>query len=199
MRTFQPKTLCLSAFVLFLLAATPAVAARPVTLVQVDQQELIDELRALQSQVKALKSRTNHGRKDQEMRSGLDSVNARLERLEKSIRSSRPLPPPDRRPSHVAVSPIPMDPPSFTALRRSVANGRFSSEKLFVLETAARSNFFEVEQVRVLLGDFFVSGDRLDALRVLWPSVLDRANGYRLIDSFTFESEKRTAQQILMG
>lgn len=200
MRSLLPKSMSLPLALTFLAAApawaAPARPARPATMVQVDQRELLDELRALQDQVRALESRTNKGKDGRELKRGLDSLGDRLARLERSIRSSRPVVA-ERLPPRVVVGPTPMTPATFATLHRSVAGQSFGSDKLVILRSALRENFVAVEQARALMGEFMVSRDRLDALRLLWPRVVDRENGYRFYEDFVFASEKNAVQAIL--
>ncbi|HEY0840877.1 MAG TPA: DUF4476 domain-containing protein, partial [Vulgatibacter sp.] len=145
---------------------------------------------------KALESRTNKGKDGRDLRRGLESLGARLARLERSIRSSRPVNV-DRLPPRVVAGPVPMNPASFASLHRSVAAASFGSDKLVLLRSALRENWVAVEQARVLMGEFMVSRDRLDALRLLWPRVVDRENGYRFYEDFVFASEKNAVQAII--
>jgi len=203
MRSLLTKTVSLSALALMLVASAPASAvpaparpSRPVsTMVQVDQRDLLDELRELQSQVQALQSQANRGREKKELRRGLDSLSARLARLERTIRSSRPVV--DRHPPLVVVGPTPMAPASFAALHKSVSTASFASDKLLVVRTALRDNWVAVAQARTLMAEFRMSSEKVEALRLLWPRVVDRENGFRFYEDFTFPSDKSAARAII--
>lgn len=183
-------------FALALLLAGPA-QARPSSMVQVDQRELLRELSELQRQVQALQRQVGKGKKDRELRKGLEGVENRLSRLERTIRTSRPAVVHTRPPNRVVVGGRAMDAGSFASLRRSVAAHSFGSEKLKVISTAAGTNWFEVSQVRVLIDSLSYSSEKLQALRLLWPRVVDRANGFQLYEAFPFQSDRREAQKIL--
>ena len=64
-------------------------------------------------------------------------------------------------------------------------------------ESAAASQYFLVPQVLKLLSRFTFSGDRLAAMRVLWPRVLDRENAYQLYGAFSFYNEKDELRKII--
>ncbi|OJH35912.1 DUF4476 domain-containing protein [Cystobacter ferrugineus] len=81
----------------------------------------------------------------------------------------------------------------------AVSRESFSSEKLRVLETASRGDYFLVSQVARAVDQFSFSADRLSVVRMLWPRVLDRQNGYQLNGSFSFSNDKQELQRIISG
>lgn len=81
----------------------------------------------------------------------------------------------------------------------AVSRESFSSEKLRVLETASRGDYFLVSQVARAVDQFSFSADRLSVVRMLWPRVLDRQNGYQLNGSFSFSGDKQELQRIISG
>lgn len=204
MRNLLSMTVSLPALALSLLASAPAAAvpapARPSrpapTMVLVDQRDLLDELRALQSQVQELQSQANKGREKKELRRGLDSVSTRLARLERTIRQSRPAAP-DRRPPLVVVGPTAMAPASFAALHKSVSTASFDNDRLVVVRTALRDNWVAVDQARTLMAEFRMSSVKVEALRLLWPRVVDRENGFRFYEDFPFPSDRSAARAII--
>jgi hypothetical protein len=195
-RTIHSALRLFPLFALALLLAGAA-QARPSPMAQFDQRDLLRELAELQQQVKALQAKTGNGKKDRELRSELEGIGSRLSRLERSVRTSRQIVVDQRPPSHVVVGGRVMDAASFAGLRRSLAASHFGSEKLTVISTASRNNWFDVSQVRVLLDGFAHASERLQALRLLWPRVVDRGNGFLLYEAFPFQSDRRAAQQIL--
>ncbi|ATB30240.1 DUF4476 domain-containing protein [Melittangium boletus] len=104
-------------------------------------------------------------------------------------------------------APAPPPPPAYSPiadsqLRRildAVARESFAANKTRVLEESARGNYFLVGQVQQLLPQFSFSSDRLNAVRLLWPRVLDRQNGYQLNSSFSFSKDKEELQRIISG
>lgn len=86
---------------------------------------------------------------------------------------------------------------AFGPLADEVAQEAFADDRLALLRDRAKTLGFTVAQVARLLGAFPHPADRLRAARVLWPRVVDRANGAQLYDSFTFQSEKDELRAVL--
>ncbi|ATB34959.1 hypothetical protein CYFUS_000371 [Cystobacter fuscus] len=105
--------------------------------------------------------------------------------------SRPPAPPPP------AVSAIPEQ--RLRDILNAVSRESFSAEKLRVLETASRGDYFLVSQVARAVEQFSFSADRLSVVRMLWPRVLDRQNGYQLNGSFSFSNDKQELQRIISG
>lgn len=174
----------LTALFLVTLVALPAVAARWEPL---GPDALLAEIRALRADVRAVE-REAQGKKidGKDVRKKLDRVSDRLERLERSLERTRRTPPP-----------LPMDDASFRALLHAVERAPFSRDRLAVVTSAASTNFFATAQVERLIQAFAFSSERTEALRILWPAVLDKQNGFLLYDDFPFGAERRAAQAII--
>jgi hypothetical protein len=84
-------------------------------------------------------------------------------------------------------------------LTDAVARESFSREKLTVLREAAPHDHFLVGQTRTLLEQFTFANDRLEAVRILWPRVLDRNNSFQLYEAFVHSSDKQKLRQIIGG
>jgi len=78
-----------------------------------------------------------------------------------------------------------------------MAGEHFSSGKLRVLGDAAGWAYFTSDQVVRILGHLTFGHDKLAALRILAPRILDPQNGYHVYKAFTFDSDKQTARKIL--
>lgn len=91
----------------------------------------------------------------------------------------------------------PMNPQRFQALLSAIDNEGFSQNKLQVLEQAASGEYFLVEQTKQVIGKLPFSADKLHALEVLAPRILDRKNSFTLFEAFTFSSDKDQARAIL--
>jgi len=90
-----------------------------------------------------------------------------------------------------------MDDTSFRKLLERLNQEDFSDGKLKILEVAASHNYFYVYQVCKVLEGFSNGEDRLKVLRLLWPVVIDRENGFKILSLFEFEDEKSQAEKIL--
>ena len=85
----------------------------------------------------------------------------------------------------------------FNVLAAEVAEAAFADDRLKLLRDAAFANAFTAAQVARLLTVFPFPADRLRAVHVLWPRVVDRANSALLYESFSFQSEKDELRAIL--
>jgi len=66
-----------------------------------------------------------------------------------------------------------------------------------VLRDGARDDNFLVSQTKALLEQFSFSNDKLEAVRILWPRVLDRNNSFLLYEAFPFSSDKEKLRKII--
>jgi hypothetical protein len=108
----------------------------------------------------------------------------------------RPQPPPPPPPAPVVQ---PITEAQLQQLSKAIGRESFGDGKLRVLGAAAGQQYFLVPQVLKLLKVFTFAEDRLNAMRVLWPRVLDRENAYQLYGAFTFPSEKEEVRKIIGG
>jgi len=184
--TMRQLARSVTALILVTLVAVPALAAgwEPLT-----PASLLAEIRALRADVREVERETQGKKVDgREVRKKLDRVSDRLEKLERSLERM------NRQPAA-----LPMDDASFRALLQAVERARFSRDRIGVVSAAASTNLFAAAQVERLLQALTFSSERLDALRLLWPRVLDKQNGWMLHDDFPFGSERRTAEAIIAG
>jgi hypothetical protein len=168
------------------------------TPVVVEREELERRLDRLES---LLKESERGGRQE---RGRLNEVYRELSDLRQVVSRA-----PDARGYNSPPSrpPAPPAPPAYSAIPEqrlreilnSVARESFSANKLRVLETASRGDYFLVSQVTQAVNQFQFSADRLSVVRMLWPRVLDRQNGYQLNGSFQFSNDKQELQRIISG
>ena len=111
----------------------------------------------------------------------------------------RPQPQPQPQPPPPPPAPVvyPITEDQLQNLSKAIARESFGDGKLRVLESAAASQYFLVPQVLKLLPRFTFAEDRLNAMRVLWPRVLDRENAYQLYGAFSFSNEKDELRKII--
>ena len=84
----------------------------------------------------------------------------------------------------------------FDALLRAMQAEAFARSQLGVLEAAARDNLFEIEQLRRLLAGFSFPSDRVRAVEIVAPRIVDRGNAFLLQSALEFESEKSQVRAI---
>lgn len=106
-------------------------------------------------------------------------------------------PPPPPAPPPPVAAPAPMGGPRFQALLNAVANEGFSSNKLDVIEQAAATGYFRVAQLKQLVQALSFSADKIRAVELVAPRLVDPQNAFTLYDAFSFSSDKDKARQIL--
>lgn len=118
-------------------------------------------------------------------------------------------PPPSERPiiveSEVQRPPYPPYPPYgrvvdsrwFEEFYRRIQDKPFTSDKLRIITSAPESKLFSSGQCLRLMNLFTWGDEKLKVLRAVAPRLADHEYAYKIIDSFTFDSEKDKAAQIL--
>lgn len=167
--------------------------------VLLERQELTSRLERMERLLKEAEERMdkkgngrNKVRKALEELEDLQRMVARAPAAHGGYQPPQPLPPP--RP---VVQPIHES--RLRQLTQAMARESFSREKLTVLREAARGDNFLVSQTKLLLEQFSFSNDKLEAVRILWPRVLDRDNAFQLYGAFSFSSDKEKLRKILEG
>ena len=92
-----------------------------------------------------------------------------------------------------------MPEPRFAALLQSLSEQGFADDKLTVLTSAVKENYFTVNEVRRLLVVFSFPDDKLAALRPLKDRITDPDNAFKIYSSFVHSSDKDAARKILEG
>ncbi len=91
----------------------------------------------------------------------------------------------------------PMSQEAFNALLSQLEEEGFSDARLEIVISAASTNYFTVEQVCRILDEFSMDEDKLSALKVLWPRVLDPENKFKILQKFVFSDSKERAREIM--
>ena len=97
----------------------------------------------------------------------------------------------------IGVAPAPTDPASFDQLLDELEEESFSDDKLDILKTAARTNYFTVDQLCQVMDKFDMDDDKVKAVRIVYPHVIDRENSHKLLSKVTFSDAKRKIRQII--
>lgn len=87
-----------------------------------------------------------------------------------------------------------MDPGSFNALRQQMDDAAFSDDKLSLLTTAVTHNLLSCNQLVQLLDTLPMSSDKVKAVGIAQPSVIDPQNAHLLNGAFSFSSDAQKAQ-----
>lgn len=181
--------------------------------VVVDRQEMAERLERLEKLLDEAYERAdeNGGHGKGRLRRAMDEVDGlqRVVRMAPDVRNygSGPVvvqPPPVvvQQPPPPPPAPVvqPIDNQRLQMLTQAMVREAFPKDKLRVLnDFTSRNNYFLVSQMRQLMEQFSFSNDRLEAVRLLWPRVLDRENGFQLYQAFPFSNDKQKLRQIIGG
>ncbi len=173
--------------------------------VAVDREEMLERMERLERLLDEAYERSDRERgRDRDRDSNRKQLRRALEDLEElqrvvanapDVRVLTPPPPPP--------PPVPVVQPNHEGKLRQIseamARESFPREKLTVLRDASQHHHFLVSQMRGLLEQFSFANDRLNAVRILWPRVLDRENGFQLYEAFPFASDKQQLRTIIGG
>lgn len=112
-----------------------------------------------------------------------------------------PPPPPSMPPPSMPQPPpamnAPMDEGTFGGLLGAIKAEAFSKGKLRVIQDAARSSFFTVDQLKRIVEQLPFSADKLGAAEAVAPRLVDKQNSFQLYSAFPFESDKQKLRAIL--
>jgi hypothetical protein len=171
----------------------------PGTPVVMDRDALMQQLARINEKLTA----TGKLKKDKQLQKLIDEARADLKEVARQVSSAplarvEPQRPPQQTPP---PPPQPAVQPITEAMLRSlvvaIRNEPFADDQLGVLEEAAPSQYFQVAQAQQILRVFNFSKDRLKAMRLLRPRLLDMENGYKLYESFEFSNDKDELKRIL--
>ncbi|MCS7052840.1 MAG: DUF4476 domain-containing protein [Ignavibacterium sp.] len=85
----------------------------------------------------------------------------------------------------------------FKQLVSDLKNESFTEDKLTIIELVSNSNNFTVSQVYQILETIDFSEDRIEAIELLYPSIVDKYNSYRLLSLFNNSTDKQTVRNII--
>jgi hypothetical protein len=168
------------------------------TPVVMDRDALMQQLARINEKLAVA---TGRAKKDKQLQKLLEDSRAELKEVGRQVTNAPlarvepqrpPAPPPPPQP---AVQPI--TEAMLRSLVLAVRNEPFAEDQLDVLAQAAPTQYFLVNQTQQLLRVFTFSKDRLKAMRLLRPRLLDMENSYKLYESFEFSNDKEELKRIL--
>jgi|WetSurMetagenome_2_1015567.scaffolds.fasta_scaffold28737_1 hypothetical protein len=95
------------------------------------------------------------------------------------------------------IEPLPISNSDFAALVESIKNEGFEEDKLSVISIAAKYHFFLVEQILQLIDILPFSGSKIETIKYTYPNIIDKNNSHRLINAFSFSSDKDKVREII--
>jgi Domain of unknown function (DUF4476) len=166
------------------------------TPVVVDRDTLMQRLAGINEK---LAQATSKAKKDKQLQKLLDDARAELKEVGRHVTSAPPARTEPQRPP--PPPPQPMVQPITEAMLRSlvtaIRNEPFADDQMAVLEEAVPTQYFLVAQAQDILRIFRFSKDRLKAMRLLRPRLLDLENSFKLYESFEFSNDKDELKRIL--
>ncbi len=105
-----------------------------------------------------------------------------------------PMPVPQPMPMPVAQGMAGSD---FADLLKAIDDASFSKEKLSVIELAAKDHLFTVEQVGQVVDALSFSADKIGAVELTRRRLVDPKNSFKLLEHFTFSTDKEKVQKLL--
>lgn len=87
----------------------------------------------------------------------------------------------------------------FSDLMTKISRQVFGDDRLRTLELVSQNTRFTVNQIVRIIGTFTFASDQLNALRICYPECVDPQNNYKILDSFTFSTDRDAAQKIMEG
>ena len=102
-----------------------------------------------------------------------------------------PAPPPPP-----VAAPQPIEHRRFEQLKRAIKAESFAQQKLGVLQTAASGSYFTIHQVGELVDLYTFAENKVQAVRLVRPHVVDPENAFNLGSHFTFSSNKDEVQKM---
>ena len=97
----------------------------------------------------------------------------------------------------VQEGPSPMSPERFSSLLSQLEDESFTDDKLNVLRSAVTTNYFTVNQLCAIMDKFDMDDDKVEAVRIVYPHVIDRENAHKLLSKVTFDKEKQEIREII--
>jgi hypothetical protein len=175
----------------------PAVQGTPVV---VDRETLMQQLANINDKLAQASVRA---KKDKQQQKQIEDARTELKDVARLVTNAplaqqqqpqRP-PPPQSPPPQPSVQPI--TEAMLRQLVTAVRNEPFADDQLDVLADASSSQYFLVSQTQQLLSIFSFSKDRLKAVRLVRPHLLDPENGFKLYESFEYSKDKEELKRIL--
>ncbi len=84
--------------------------------------------------------------------------------------------------------PVAMEEAAFSEALSSVRKASFAKDKLAVIEMVAKENWFLVSHVSRVIAELSLDRDKLRAIDLMTPHIIDRQNRFKLYDEFSFSS-----------
>lgn len=85
----------------------------------------------------------------------------------------------------------------FDELCNNIKSEGFESDKIYVIQLAAKYNRFTVAQLIKLIDLMSFSNDRIEVVKIVYPNVVDKYNSHLIINAFTHSPDKERVKNII--
>lgn len=85
----------------------------------------------------------------------------------------------------------------FSELCENIKSESFESDKIYVIQLAAKYNRFTVAQLITLIDLMSFSNDKIEVVKIVYPNVIDKYNSHLIINAFTHSSDKERVKKII--
>ncbi len=85
----------------------------------------------------------------------------------------------------------------FSDLCESIKSESFESDKIYVIQLAAKYNRFTVTQLITLINLLNFSNDKIEIVKIVYPKVVDKYNSHLIINAFSHSSDKERVKEII--
>lgn len=83
----------------------------------------------------------------------------------------------------------------FAELLAQVKDASFKDEKLGLVRTATRDNWFTADQAKRLVAQFDFKDSKVEAAVALHPRIVDKGNFFKVLSVFDFKSAKEEVRE----
>ncbi|GEM_PF-965839 len=90
-----------------------------------------------------------------------------------------------------------MSPSRFNELLSQLGDESFSDDKLEILRSAVKNNYFTIDQLCRIMDEFSMDDDKVKAERIIYPHVVDTENAHKLLSKVTFDDAKKEIRRII--
>lgn len=92
---------------------------------------------------------------------------------------------------------VPITEHDFKILFDEIRAETFESDQLLVIQSAGLHNFFTVLQIADLLELFSFPSGKIEAIKTIYPNIIDKQNSHLLLGKFKHSSDKETVRKLL--
>ncbi len=85
----------------------------------------------------------------------------------------------------------------FQRLLSNVESESFADDQLSVVRIAAGSKYFTCNQLIQLVDVFSFADEKIEAVRIVYPKVIDKGNAHNIVGAFTYSDDKKEVEQII--